>query len=293
MSENSGPEQSPARLAFVSIKWGRHFSPDYVNVLHHHVNRNVSRKHHFICVTDDAAGLHPAIEAIPLPDLNLSEKRSRLGRWQKLALFKAGLLPDVDVAIYMDLDTMVLGSLDQLVDHVIGTPGFHILREWNPAVWDIVPVRLRPDRGGQSSILGWRPSDQHQIFDEFVRDPEEIYRQVSNDPGTHHEDRRAVEISAAPVLRQLQAPLRRALSAQSDLQDAAKAASRPNRRLPRAAAPDRPAPGRRRPMGDEISVRLRTCGLGAKILGRRQELIAACVLQVLNQLPAAPTKRGR
>jgi hypothetical protein len=196
MSENSGPEQSPARLAFVSIKWGRHFSPDYVNVLHHHVSRNVSRKHRFICVTDDAAGLHPAIETIPLPDLNLSEKRSRLGRWQKLALFKVGLLPDVDVAIYMDLDTMVLDSLDQLVDHVIGTPGFHILREWNPAVWNVVPVRLRPDRGGQSSILGWRPSDQHRIFDEFVRDPEEVYRQVSNDQG--HITRTAEQLRYLP-----------------------------------------------------------------------------------------------
>lgn len=181
MGANGSLQEAPTSLAFVSIKWGRHFGPDYVNVLHHHVSRNVSRKHRFICVTDDGTGLHPAIEAVPLPDLDLSEKRSRLGRWQKLALFKSGLLQDVDVAIYMDLDTMVLGSLDGLVDHVAGNPGFHMLREWNPAIWNVVPLQLRPDRGGQSSILGWRPSEQHQIFDGFVRDPEQVYRRDAND----------------------------------------------------------------------------------------------------------------
>lgn len=60
-------------ISFVCWKWratqdnGRDFRSEHVNVLHASVARHYDRPHRFICITDDAAGLDPRIEAVPMP----------------------------------------------------------------------------------------------------------------------------------------------------------------------------------------------------------------------------------
>lgn len=99
-------------LTFVCLKAGTGFSSDYVNILRDMVLRNtqegiISR---FVCITDDPAGLDDGIEVLPLPsDLETW--------WGKLYMFKQGLFPDGERMIFMDLDTIITGRLDEILSY--------------------------------------------------------------------------------------------------------------------------------------------------------------------------------
>ena len=53
------------------MKWGTKYPADYVNTLYSMVARNLSREFRFVCLTEDATGLDPKIEAFPLPQIKL------------------------------------------------------------------------------------------------------------------------------------------------------------------------------------------------------------------------------
>jgi hypothetical protein len=53
------------------MKWGKAYGADYANILFSMVRRNTTRPLRFICFTDDATGLSPEIEALPLPESRL------------------------------------------------------------------------------------------------------------------------------------------------------------------------------------------------------------------------------
>ncbi len=83
---------------------------EYVNKLFDMVRRNLSENidARFICLTDDPTGLHEDIEAMSLPP-------GIDGWWGKLYMFKRGLLADGERMIYLDLDTLVVGNLRDIV----------------------------------------------------------------------------------------------------------------------------------------------------------------------------------
>ena len=97
---------------FVCLKAGPMYGPEYVNILHDMVRRNLPLGYpgRFVCITDDPSGLDPGIETIALP--------ADLERWWgKLWMFKRGLFPDGSRMIFMDLDTVIVGRLDRLVGY--------------------------------------------------------------------------------------------------------------------------------------------------------------------------------
>lgn len=109
---------------------------EYTNHLLDMVRRNLEAgiEGRFIVFTDDPnAGYARGIETRPLP--------SNLGGWfTKLALFAPDALPTGDRVIYMDLDTLITGSIDALTQYR-GT--FGILQDF-----------YRPT-GLQSSVMLW------------------------------------------------------------------------------------------------------------------------------------------
>jgi len=73
------------------------------------LRRHLSGEHRFFCMTDDPSTLPGGVEAIePEPGL--------LGWWNKIALFKHGKLPE-GRAMFFDLDTVPVGSLDDLASY--------------------------------------------------------------------------------------------------------------------------------------------------------------------------------
>ena len=64
-------------VLILCMKWGTLYGARDVNNLARGVRRHLARPHRFICFTDDPSGLHPGIEALPLPDL-LQRRYERL-----------------------------------------------------------------------------------------------------------------------------------------------------------------------------------------------------------------------
>lgn len=174
-------EKIANRVTVVCMRWGRAFSQDYIKVLYHGVKKNLSRDFEFVCLSDDPQPVCDGVRIAPIPDINLPAERWRDGGWPKLTVFKPGLFPPDDPVLYLDLDLVILRSLDPFVELLEQKRGLHILREWNPVLWKPVPVRFRPDRGGQSSVFTFFPEEQASIYEGFVRDQAKAFRVGYND----------------------------------------------------------------------------------------------------------------
>ena len=167
-------------LAVICIKWGEAYPAEDVNVLYQGVRDHLSEPFRFICLTDRPHGLRPEVETADLPGTGALALRWR-GCWPKLGMFAPDLLNGVDLALYLDLDVVILRPLDAIVAHARARPGLHILREWNPNIWEMLPVSLRPDRGAQSSMVAWRPGEQDHLYLDVMADPDAAYALAKND----------------------------------------------------------------------------------------------------------------
>jgi hypothetical protein len=156
-----------SKVAVCCIKWGQKFGPDYVNILRRAVRDNLSLPHRFVCLTDNPDGLDDEIEASPFPDFGYPREQWKRGSWPKVALFADGVFEDDEIVLYLDIDVMIVGPLDPMIALVIEKPGFHTLREWNPALLKALPESQRPVRGSQGSVYVWRAGMQRHIFAAF------------------------------------------------------------------------------------------------------------------------------
>lgn len=137
-------------LNVACVKVGTLYSADYVNVLFDMVRRNLPAKTpgRFVCFTDDATGLDPAILVKPVPQ----ELASR-GWWAKLWLFSEDAFPKGERVLYFDLDTCIVGPLDAIAAY---DGPFAILRD-----------AYRPD-GLQSSVMAWEAGQCDFIYSDWV-----------------------------------------------------------------------------------------------------------------------------
>lgn len=161
-----------APVLVLTMKWGTLYGPEYVNNLRRGVARHLSRPHRFICFTDDATGLDPGIEILPLPDLGLPPGHKD-NRWRKLALFRRDLAGLSGTALFLDLDLVIVGSLDAFFD----LPGpFYIIRDDD--LFRAKPLRkINPARDaflasvGNSSVFRFEIGAHSYVLDAFLADP--------------------------------------------------------------------------------------------------------------------------
>lgn len=163
------------------IRWGTRYPASYVNRLFRSVAARLQTPHRFVCLTDAPDGLLPGVTALPIPDFPLERARWGQGMWPKLSLFRRDLFPDGEVVLFLDLDLVILGALDDFVALVRREGGLRIIREWNPSLVRLLPVSLRPDRGGNSSIVGWIAGAQDHLLAEFEADPAATVTRWRND----------------------------------------------------------------------------------------------------------------
>lgn len=137
-------------LRIVCLKLGTKYSAEYVNILADMVRRNLPDGHpgQFVCFTDDPIGLDASIAVRELPG-NLE------GWFNKIYLFKHGLFDDGDRILYFDLDTVIVGALDQIVAY---DGDFAILRDFYRS------------KGLQSSVMAWEANSVSFLWDEYERE---------------------------------------------------------------------------------------------------------------------------
>lgn len=100
----------------ICMKWGALFSAEYVNVLYNACKRHINGEFRFVCLTDDANGLQADIESYPIPDIGLEERHYYHGCWPKISIFAANLYGLTGRALYIDLDMIILNSLDDFFE---------------------------------------------------------------------------------------------------------------------------------------------------------------------------------
>ena len=174
-------KQAKRPVSVVCLKWGTPYPAEYVNVLQRAVSDHLSYQHRFVCITDTPAGLAPEVEAITLPEIPIEKKKWASGYWPKLAMFKEGMFAEDELVLYLDVDIVINQSLNPFVDLIDKQGGLRIIREWNPDIWHLLPDWMRPDRGGNSSVVGFIFGEQVHLFDDFAKAPEEMYSKYGND----------------------------------------------------------------------------------------------------------------
>lgn len=134
-------------LHICCVRAGEAFSPAYVSILYDMVRRNLGEgfEGEFVCFTDQPDELEPGIVKRPLP-------AALPGWWSKIALHKRGVFPDGDRVLFLDLDTLITGRLDEIASY---DGSFAILRDF-----------YRPD-GLQSAVMAWEAGTTSHIWDSY------------------------------------------------------------------------------------------------------------------------------
>lgn len=153
------------------MKWGDLYDARYVNNLYRGVQRHLSLPHRFVCLTDDKRGIDKNVECYPLPDMNLSPERMAHGGFQKIGIFKKGLHKLEGICLFLDLDVVIVGSLDGFFD--IEDDALVAVHEW-PKIRD--RMFFWRERGANSSVFAFRLGEQCQIYDRFMEDKDANFK---------------------------------------------------------------------------------------------------------------------
>jgi hypothetical protein len=156
--------QEPVNI--ITIKWGSKYGSHYVNRLFHGVRRFIKRPVRFVCFTDDAEGIEDWIDALPLPEFDCLEYR-RWSNWRKMSLFRDDL-PIEGQTLFLDLDLLITGSLDELFDY--GDPdSIPIIHNWieSHKTW----FRPRPEVGN-SSVFRFKANAFGHLYEQYLGEME-------------------------------------------------------------------------------------------------------------------------
>lgn len=164
-----------AEFHVICMKWGTAFPVDYVNVLHNACRRKTTTPFRFICLTDDSDGLDPGIEAMPIPDIGLTrEEWVQPGVWLKLALYVPDLHGLRGRALFIDLDMMVLDSLDDFLTFPAQFVTTDMGRSWRPGGGSHPPLP-------GTCMFAFDLGSQTQILAAFQADPDAARQRYRND----------------------------------------------------------------------------------------------------------------
>lgn len=94
------------------MKWGTLYSAEYVNVLFNACKAFITGPFRFVCLTEDASGIDPAVEVYPIPEIGLDHWHWYNGAWPKLGVFLGDLHGLRGRCLFIDLDTVLLGNID-------------------------------------------------------------------------------------------------------------------------------------------------------------------------------------
>lgn len=154
----------PQERVVLCMKWGTLYPASYVNVLHSAVRRHLSGSFRFVCLTPDPEGLDAGIEAFPIPDLGYSPQHWRHGAWPKLSVFVADLYGLRGRALFIDLDSVILSSLNPFFE----VPGDLVSIGGGPN-WRRGNANPKPTLA--SGVFAFDLGSQTQIAERFQADP--------------------------------------------------------------------------------------------------------------------------
>ena len=134
----------------ITILFGyRKFTDEYVNKLFRGIKANTSKEFLFTCFTDRYGTNHTIQEGIEVRPLPIET-----GDWySKIGLYNEELYNPNDQIFFFDLDTVIIGSLDEIFEY---SGNFAIVRDF-----------YRPT-GLQSCFMSWRPHAVNHMWKNYT-----------------------------------------------------------------------------------------------------------------------------
>lgn len=156
------------------IKWGTKYGSQYVNRLFSGARRHLSGKFRFVCLTDDSHGIERGVEVFPLPQTGFDEAAfdARKGgdTWRKVGLFQPGLADLQSETLFLDLDIVITGSLDELFTYEPGK--FCVIHDWLERRRAWMPGR--DGRVGNTSVFRFHPQRHQLAYTYFAEHQSEV-----------------------------------------------------------------------------------------------------------------------
>ena len=134
-------------IALVLRTGGDTYNAKYVNALAENIKKHTTINYKLVVMTDNPTGFDKTFV-----DETISLKHNYKGWWSKIELFRPGIF-DADRVFYMDLDTVVVGNIDELLLFDTNFAGIRDLYHLNFL---------------QTGLLSWNPAYSHQIYENFI-----------------------------------------------------------------------------------------------------------------------------
>lgn len=145
----------------ICMKWGTRYGPEFVNRMWAAVQRNTVRPTRLVCLTDDGTGVDPAVECHSIPDIDLPPDLFNTP-WRKLTLWKSPLANLSGDVLFLDLDLVITGSLDEMFDFEPGR--YCVIENWTQM----------GQGNGNTSAFRFPVGKYAGIFDNFQADPQRV-----------------------------------------------------------------------------------------------------------------------
>jgi hypothetical protein len=173
MTQATQATPSPIVWQCVLICWGDKYGVNTINRLVQSVQQHSRLPARFVLITDrEHPGLNPDVQCVPFPAHWLDPALKRSGCQAKLAMFEPGvLMPDVP-AIYIDLDTIVMGDMSRLLrlqktPQTVALLPSAILPFGAFSRWVHRLTKGRHYARGNSSVVVFHPAHCHYIAQTF------------------------------------------------------------------------------------------------------------------------------
>lgn len=145
----------------ICMKWGTRYGSEFVNRLHSAIQRNTERQTQLVCLTDNPRGVNDNIRCEPIPEINLPNNLITTP-WRKLVLWQKGLVGLTGDVLFLDLDLVITGNLDDLFDYKPGR--FCVIENWTQLGKGI----------GNTSCFRWNIGSHSHIFENLETERDRI-----------------------------------------------------------------------------------------------------------------------
>lgn len=148
----------------ICINWGTKYGAPFINRLYGMVARNITPPFTFTCFTDNRENLNPEILCEDLPPLAVAKMPiNTKGVWQKSRLWGQKLGTLTGNVLFLDLDIVVVGSLDPFFEY--GKPDDVVLAKNQTTPFE---------RLGQTSVYRFPVGKLVPLQERFCADPQAI-----------------------------------------------------------------------------------------------------------------------
>ncbi len=147
----------------ICMKWGKRYGPDFVNRLYSSIKRHTKKPTKFYCFTDDNMGINKQISCKKLPKINLPKNIS-FTPWRKLSVWQYPLEELEGDVLFLDLDLIITGNLDQFFDYKPGN--YCVIENWTQLGQNI----------GNTSCFRFPIGKYSSVFKKFQEDPTKIWK---------------------------------------------------------------------------------------------------------------------